>query len=386
MNSPPRSFPIPFRKHYGCDGDGCASDPDTWPLHRVLRRGVPCRLCSSCLILSHRSLYCCRCFYLVTSPSYDFDDRDVLLAPPAPTVTCQVCREAVAHLPCLYKEPADDDGAFVCPPCTAAQNGWPFTYAPSCRKQIDECGARVLLLASRMALALLQRHATATRAAAERLAWEAAEARTRANDALGVANDIAMKEDPSWVVPQSPENDLPLPASEEEEEEEEEEEDDDDDDEAEANVGNVMLVRRNEMPSLATLTIGTASSVAPMALAVAKHTPPSSSQSKPLFDLNENTVENDLNDNAAENEAEAVQAEPTPHRAPNSFNVKEVAINSFNTKELAMAAAEAARAPLTLQLFPSGKASSSTKMPCTKKPRTKRPRTLQLFKNGEKKM
>jgi hypothetical protein len=51
-----------------------------------------------------------------------------------------------------------------------------------------------------------------------------------------------------------------------------------------------------------------------------------------------------------------------------------------------MAAAEAARAPLTLQLFPSGKASSSTKMPCTKKPRTKRPRTLQLFKNGEKKM
>ena len=226
-----------------------------------------------------------------------------------------------------------------------------------------------------MALALLQRHATATRAAAGRLAREAVEARTRANDALGVANDLAMKEDPSWVMPQSPENDLP--ASEEEEE---------DDDEAEANVGNVMLVRRNEMPSLATLTIGTASSVAPMALAVAKHTPPSSSQSKPLFDLNENTVENDLNDNAAENEAEAVQAEPTPHRAPNSFNVKEVAINSFNTKELAMAAAEAARAPLTLQLFPSGKASSSTKMPCTKKPRTKRPRTLQLFKNGEKKM
>jgi hypothetical protein len=289
------------------------------------------------------------------------------MAPPAPTVTCQVCREAVAHLPCLYyPEPAD--GVFVCPPCTAAQNGRTFTYAPPCRQPLDERGARVLVLGSRIALALLQRHATAARAAAERLAREAREARTRAQEALKVAYNLGKKEDPSWVVPQSPENDLA--ASEEE------------GNEAEANAGKVLLVRRNAMPSLATLTIGTGGSVVPMALAEAKHTPPSS-QSKPLFDLNENAVENDLNDNAAENEAEAVQAEPTPHRALNSFNVKEVALNSFNMKEVAMAAVEAARAsqptPQTLQLFPSAKASSSTKMPRTKKPRSKRPRTLQLF-------
>ncbi|CAD6238769.1 unnamed protein product [Miscanthus lutarioriparius] len=368
MNPPPRLFPIPFGELHGCDGDGCASDPDTWPLHHVLRRGVHCRLCSSCILLSHRSLYCCRCIFLVTSPSCNYDDGDTLMAPPAPTVTCHVCREAVAHLPCLYYPEPPADGVFVCPPCTAAQNGRLFTYAPPCRQPLDERGARVLVLGSRIALALLQRHATAARAAAERLAREAQEARKRANDALEVAYNLGKKEDPSWVVPQSPENDLA--ASEEE------------GNEGEANVGKVLLVRRNAMPSLATLTIGTGGSVVLMALAEAQQTPPSS-QSKPLFDLNENAVENDLNENAAENETEAVQAEPTPHRALNSFNVKEVALNSFDMKEVTMAAAEAARAspptPQTLQLFPSAKASSSTKMPRTKKPRTKRPRTLQLF-------
>lgn len=173
-----------------------------------------------------------------------------------------------------------------------------------------------------------------------------------------MALDLGAQEDPSWVVPPSPENDL-APAAPEEQ----------GGGEDEANVGEVLLVRRNavpRLPPLATLTIGTAASVVPMPMAAAdaKHKP-RSSLSKPLFDLNENA--------AAENEAEAAaQAAPKRRRALNSSDVKEVA----------MAAAEAARAipptPPTLQLFPSAaaKASSGTKMP----------RKLQLFNDEEEEM
>lgn len=345
MYPPPRSSP--FGELHGCEGDGCASDQDTWPLHHVLRSGVHCRLCCSCILLSHRSLYCCRCFLLVTSPSCNYDNGDTLMAPPAPTVTCQVCHDAVAHLPCLYPPPTD--GVFVCPPCTAAQNGRPFTYAPPCRQPLDERNARVLVLGARIALALLQRHATAAREAAERLAMEARDARARAHDALIVAFDLDAEEDLSCVVPQPTENDLA--ASEEEEEEEE-------DSEAETDEGEVMLVRRNVMPPLVTPTIDTGGSVVPLASAEAKHMPPLS-QPKLLFDLNENAAENEIDD---------AQAEPMQHQALNSFNVKEVAM---------AAGAEATRAspstPQTLQLFP------ITYQDIV-------PRTLQLFNDDDEEM
>nr|XP_034598451.1 uncharacterized protein LOC117859328 [Setaria viridis]TKW12340.1 hypothetical protein SEVIR_5G029700v2 [Setaria viridis] len=369
MNSSSRSGP--FGKPHGCNGNGCASDLDTWPLHHAYRRGERYRLCSSCILLSDRSLYCCCCFFIVTSPSSHYDDGDPLMAPPAPTATCRVCRSAVAHLACLY--PADG-GGFVCPACTAAEEGRPFTYAPPCGVPLDTRAARVLLLAARTALALLKHEAAAASAAAERMAREAEVARRRAYRAVSVALGLDGQE-PPWnlhprpVVPlqaagndrlAAPEQgsgtnivDAPPPhedhlaASGEG---------------SQANKEEALLVHHRTMPPLAALSIGTgcatAAAVAPGA--DSSHTPPWSSWSPPRFGANEVTM-------AA---AESSRANPTPPRT----------LDLFGVKEMAMAAAEAARAspppaPRTLQLFPAdNKVSASPKPP-------KMQRTLQLFQD-----
>ncbi|CAO2207947.1 unnamed protein product [Urochloa humidicola] len=351
MNSSPTP-PWLFGEPHGCDGDGCASDLDTWPLHNVYRRGEPsCRLCSSCILLSDRSLYCCSCFFIVASPSSPHhDDGDPLLAPPAPTVTCCVCRSAVAHLACLY--PFDDGGgAFVCPACRAAEEGRLFTYAPPRGEPLDTRASRVILLGSRMALALLQREAAAARAAAERMAREADEARMRAYRALSVAFGFDTQL-PSWnsnVRPeQASETDVvgaPPPQTPQEE-----------------NVEETLVVRRAATPPhLAAPTIATAAAAA-VAHAASINTPPQwSSWSLPPFGASEVTV-------AATAESSSSRASPTPART----------LNLFGVTEMAMAAAEAARAsppaaPRTLQLFPArnGKARASPKIP----------RTLQLFED-----
>jgi hypothetical protein len=361
------SRPGPFGKPHGCNGVGCASDLDTWPLHHAYRRGERCRLCSSCILLSDRSFYCCYCFLLVSSPSH-YDDGDNLMAPPAPTATCRVCRSAVAHLACLY--PADG-GGFVCPACTAAEEGRPFTYAPPRGVPLDTRGARVLLLAARRALAVLKHEAAAARATAERMAREAEVARRRACRAVEVALGLDGQE-PPWnlqpraVVPPhgaesdhltAPEQgngtnivDTPPPhedhlaASEG----------------CQANKEGALLVRM--MPPLAALSIGTGCDTA-MAMAVApgadsNHTPPWSPWSPPPFGANEVTM-------AA---AESSRANPMP---PTTLDL-------FGVKEMAMAAAEAARAspppaPRTLQLFPAGN-KASPKLP-------KMHRTFQLFQD-----
>ncbi|XP_062200250.1 uncharacterized protein LOC133902936 [Phragmites australis] len=295
MNPPSRFWP--FGELHGCDGEGCASGLDTWPLHHVYRRGARCRLCSSCILLSNRSLYCCCCFLLLAcpSPSSNYDDGDPLRAPPAPTATCQVCHAAVAHLACLY--PAHD--AFVCPACSATAEGTPFTYAPPCRVPLDGRAARVLVLGARMALAQLRQDAAAARAEAERRAREATAARRRAYRALSVALDLDTEE-PSWninvqpVAPPPPKNHLAPEES------------------REANVDAPPVQRYARLP-MAALTIGTGA-VTELAMAA----------------------------------TEAAKDSPTPPRTLKLFGVMDVAT--------AAAAAEAARAsptpPRMLQLFP----------------------------------
>ncbi|KAL6626325.1 hypothetical protein ACP70R_030051 [Stipagrostis hirtigluma subsp. patula] len=324
MNPPSRSGP--HGELNRCEGNGCASAAGTWPLYQVYRRGVRCRLCSSCILLSNRALYCCCCFLLLAraSPSHGphYDDGDPLIAPPVPTATCVVCRAAAAHLACLY--PADV-GAFVCPACRAASEGRPFSCAPPCGTPVEWRGARVLLLAARMAVAMLRQEAAMARAEAERLTREAAAARRRAFDALGVLVSLGSNE-PSWNMAIPPEllptrqNRLAPGGS-------------------AANTGGMSaLVQRYAPPPPPprALTIGGCSlnsAMAPTEAAMPTLAPP---ETLPLFGVNE----------AAVSAAEATMPSAAPPRP----------LQSLGVTELAAAAAEAARAsptpPQTLQLFP----------------------------------
>ncbi|KAL6850407.1 hypothetical protein ACP4OV_021034 [Aristida adscensionis] len=197
------SFPFTSGPHrllaQGCEAHGCASPADTWPLYQVMTGGVRSSLCSSCVLLCHRSLYCCRCFLLFprASQTGHYDDGDHLIAPPGlPTVTCKVCRAAAAHAVCL---PAGERGGdFVCPACSAKAVGGAFTYAPRSGTPIRREGARVLVVAARMALAMQRREAAAARAAAERAAREAAAARMSMVDALGPFIDESKGQEASW--------------------------------------------------------------------------------------------------------------------------------------------------------------------------------------------
>ncbi|KAL5226920.1 hypothetical protein ABZP36_015185 [Zizania latifolia] len=168
----------------GCAADGCVSGLDTWPLHHIRKNGVVRRLCSSCVLLSYREVYCCCCLcFLGPEPPAHFDDGDDLLAPPIPIATCRLCNEAVAHRYCLQSA----DSTFVCPACAAATEGRPFSYAPPCMTLLDMRASRIVLLAARVALILQQKEAAAARATAERLYKEAAAEKARAYRALAVA-------------------------------------------------------------------------------------------------------------------------------------------------------------------------------------------------------
>ncbi|KAF8724306.1 hypothetical protein HU200_021335 [Digitaria exilis] len=361
MNTSSRLWPHRDEPH-GCDGDGCASDLNTWPLHHAPRRGERCRLCTSCILLSQRSLYCCCCFLIITSPSSDYDHDDPLMGPPSPTVTCHICREAIVHLGCLY--PAAEGGVFVCPACLAAEEGRLFTYAPPCREPLDERGARIILLGARMALALLNRDAAAARAEAERKARVAVEARGKAYRALSVAYDLDKQDRPapppgegttgkSIVVdtpPQRPKDHL-VPSEE---------------GISEAIVEDTLLVHRYGMPPppMAALAIGRGCATAAAAAAMAHADGAESSQSTPPWPWSEATTMAT---------AGCSMANASPPRTT---------LKLFGVQEMAMVAAEAVRtisppALRTLELFPAKKAGASG---------SKMPRTLQLFEDDDEEM
>ncbi|XP_040375780.1 uncharacterized protein LOC121053245 [Oryza brachyantha] len=174
----------------GCAGVGCPSAVGTWPLHHVRRSdGALCRLCSSCLLLEYRPLYCCCCFLLLgPEPPAHFDDGDPILAPPVPVATCHNCNEAVAHRYCLQS----DDDTFVCPACVAATEGRPFSFSPAAAADapLDMRAARIILLAARISLAVLKKAAATARATAERLYAEAKVEKERAYRALAIAFSV----------------------------------------------------------------------------------------------------------------------------------------------------------------------------------------------------
>ncbi|XBH77078.1 hypothetical protein VPH35_103607 [Triticum aestivum] len=168
-----------------CAGDGCTSGPRTWPLQYARHQGVLCRLCCSCLLLSHRSLYCCCCFQLLNDDSSS-DNDDPIISPDAPTVPCIVCRKAIAHFSCIHS-PSD---VFLCPACKAAALGRPFSYMPSSMALLDMQGTQVILLSTKIALQLLKAEASQMRVLGERMAVESMEARKQAYHALSMAFGI----------------------------------------------------------------------------------------------------------------------------------------------------------------------------------------------------
>ncbi|TVU00483.1 hypothetical protein EJB05_30950, partial [Eragrostis curvula] len=102
--NPSSSTNVPFQELQRCDGDGCISPVETWPLHHVHRsRGERGRLCSSCLLLSHRSTYCCFCLLLIPDalPGVRYGgDGDLHVAAPSPTTACQsVISDRVLAMP-----------------------------------------------------------------------------------------------------------------------------------------------------------------------------------------------------------------------------------------------------------------------------------------------
>uniref|UniRef100_A0A0D9UZW9 Uncharacterized protein n=1 Tax=Leersia perrieri TaxID=77586 RepID=A0A0D9UZW9_9ORYZ len=159
-----------------CAVDSCRS---VWPRHDVRRDGGELRrLCSSCLLLEYRSLYCCRCFLLLgPEPPAHFDSGDPILAPPAPIAVCRHCREAVAHRYCLRS----DDDVFCCPACVAGA-GSHFSFP------VDDARARrIMAVAGRISLSLLQKAAAASRETADRLLAVAMVEKARAERALALA-------------------------------------------------------------------------------------------------------------------------------------------------------------------------------------------------------
>ncbi|XBI45263.1 hypothetical protein VPH35_109755 [Triticum aestivum] len=136
-----------------CAGDGCTSGTGTWPLQYARHQGVLCRLCCSCLLLSHRSLYCCCCFELLNDDSSS-DNDDPIISLDAPIVPC-----------------------IVCPMCSSAP---PATRLRSSMALLDMQGARVILLSTKIALQLLKAEASQVRALGERMEVESMEARKQA--------------------------------------------------------------------------------------------------------------------------------------------------------------------------------------------------------------
>uniref|UniRef100_A0A0E0JGA8 Uncharacterized protein n=1 Tax=Oryza punctata TaxID=4537 RepID=A0A0E0JGA8_ORYPU len=188
----------------GCDGVGCSSSHNVWA-HRVHHNGGVYRLCSSCVLLSHRNSFCSVCLDVFPDTAFQDDFYN-------PIVSCSCCGVepvAVAHLACL-----PDPSYFVCPACAAAAEGRAFSYATSSGAP-HALAERVLLVAARLAHESVARAAAAAREQAERLIREAAAARKRARDMVDVACRVLEAEardaKEQATAPPSP---VPVPASE----------------------------------------------------------------------------------------------------------------------------------------------------------------------------
>ncbi|XP_072984249.1 uncharacterized protein [Typha latifolia] len=175
----------PAAARAGCGGDGCAAR-DPWPLHHIRHRGVFCRLCTSCVLKYHPGSFCSSCFQV-------FDPTATPLSSPPPAlIHCSKC-PSISHVTCL---PSPDLAShFVCPACTNPDAfSFPAFSKDGNRREIDLDSAKVLLAASTLAAASMNRAMVSARLEAERKAKEAALSRKRAKESIEKFISISKKE------------------------------------------------------------------------------------------------------------------------------------------------------------------------------------------------
>ncbi|KAJ8752349.1 hypothetical protein K2173_003985 [Erythroxylum novogranatense] len=147
---------------------GNCNAKDATIIHHVRLRGIYRRLCTSCVLRLHPTLFCpyCFSFYETTPP------------PPSKRITCSNCA-SFTHSHCSPPPPSSTP--FLCPPCSSPNFSF-FTH--SAQKVIDQQMAVTLLCAARIASASMAKAVVVARAEAERRGREAALCRKRAKEAL----------------------------------------------------------------------------------------------------------------------------------------------------------------------------------------------------------
>ncbi|KAM6597697.1 hypothetical protein CsatA_008221 [Cannabis sativa] len=169
---------------------GNCGSPNRWVLHHVRIRGIHRRLCTTCVLRLHPSLFCPGCFQF-------YDSNNV--PPPSKRLTCSKC-SSFTHTHCAQTPPpsrppptsssasvmASSSGSassYLCPACASPNFNF-FDVDSEPNRAIDKKLALVLLCAAKISAASMTKAVIVARAEAERRVREAALARKRAKEAL----------------------------------------------------------------------------------------------------------------------------------------------------------------------------------------------------------
>lgn len=167
---------------------GCmACGRDVKPLHRLKQDEAVRNLCSSCILVHYKGMYCCLCFVAY--------ENSVELSDPALWLTCTKCQR-VSHLACARDHNLPTDSMFfTCRDCSKlekTENGSPplKKLRLSSDQQISPDEA---LAAAHIVAFLAVRQARDAKARARALAGVAAGAAARAKAALDTAYRVALE-------------------------------------------------------------------------------------------------------------------------------------------------------------------------------------------------
>ncbi|XP_062081735.1 uncharacterized protein LOC133788318 [Humulus lupulus] len=162
---------------------GNCGSPNRWVLHHVRIRGIHRRLCTTCVLRLHPSLFCPGCFQF-------YDSNNV--PPPSKRLTCSKC-SSFTHSHCAQPPTApptssasassSSSASYLCPACASPNFNF-FDIDSEPNRAIDKRLALVLLCAAKISAASMTKAVIVARAEAERRVREAALARKRAKEAL----------------------------------------------------------------------------------------------------------------------------------------------------------------------------------------------------------
>ncbi|KAL4203004.1 hypothetical protein AMTRI_Chr02g224070 [Amborella trichopoda] len=173
----------------------CKSQELPW-LFNVKHKGTFCRLCTSCLLISHLETFCPSCFEVYTEE-----------APLNDGVKCSKC-VSVSHSTCVSPECLP---AYACAHCTnpnfpftnngdSNKKGWGMdgnfcSINPNSTPAMNLSTAKVIVAAAEISSLSMNRIAMAARGEADRRAMDSSIAKRRARDALVKSLELGEKED-----------------------------------------------------------------------------------------------------------------------------------------------------------------------------------------------